>query len=182
MAKLVSKTYGEALYEVAVAANKTSELLDEIRVVREILKENPEFGSLMLHPGIAKQEKIKVLETTFKGRVSDELTGFLVLVIENERYKEVDSVFTFYEDKVKADQGIGVAYVTTPKPLDEATKKTVEDKLLETTDFKKMEMHFITDEALIGGMIIRIGDRVVDSSIRSKLDDLTKQLFEIQLG
>jgi F-type H+-transporting ATPase subunit delta len=45
-----------------------------------------------------------------------------------------------------------------------------------------MEMHYDTDTALIGGMVIRIGDRVVDSSIRTKLNDLTRQLLQIQLG
>jgi len=61
-------------------------------------------------------------------------------------------------------------------------KAAVEAKLLETSGYRKMEMHFDTDAALIGGMVIRIGDRVVDSSIRTKLDGLTRQLLQIQLG
>ena len=59
MAKLVSKTYGEALFELAHEENKASEMLEEIQSVREILKSNPEFRKMMLHPGIAKQDKLK---------------------------------------------------------------------------------------------------------------------------
>ena len=69
-----------------------------------------------------------------------------------------------------------------PPPLTPEQEKAVEGKLLATGGYRKMEMHFSVDTAIIGGMIIRIGDRVVDSSIRTKLDDLTKQLLKIQLG
>ena len=60
--------------------------------------------------------------------------------------------------------------------------KEVERKLLETTSYQQMEMHYQTDESLIGGMVIRIGDRVVDSSIKTKLSELTRQLMKIQLS
>ena len=60
-------------------------------------------------------------------------------------------------------------------------KKDVENRLLETTRYVKFEMHYAVDPALIGGMIIRIGDRVVDSSVRTKLYDLTRELSKIQL-
>ena len=75
-----------------------------------------------------------------------------------------------------------MAYVTCAVALDDARKKAVEDKLLETTDYKKMEMHYDVDEGLIGGMVIRIGDRVVDSSVRTKIEEMKKTLLQIQLG
>lgn len=182
MAKLVSKTYGEALLELVHEEEKASEMLEEIQSVRDILKSNPEFMELMLHPGIAKQEKLQIVENVFKGKISDELAGFLRIVVEKERFKELDSIFQYFIDKEKESQGIGVAYVTTPTELGEEAKAEVLTKLLETTDFKTMEMHYAVDESLIGGMTIRIGDRVVDSSIRSRLNDLTKELLKIQLG
>ena len=58
----------------------------------------------------------------------------------------------------------------------------MEQKILETTAFVKLEPHYSVDRELIGGLVIRIGDRVVDSSIRTKLDQMTKQLLQIQLG
>ena len=56
-----------------------------------------------------------------------------------------------------------------------------EQRLLDTTDYKKMEMHYNVDESLIGGMVVRIGDRVVDSSIKTKLNELQKELLKVQL-
>ena len=60
-------------------------------------------------------------------------------------------------------------------------KKAVEDKLLETTNYNTMEMNYSIDESLIGGMQIRIGDRVVDSSIRTKILKMQQDLMKIQL-
>ena len=60
-------------------------------------------------------------------------------------------------------------------------KEEVLERLLQTTSYKSFEMHYAVDESLIAGLIIRVGDRVVDSSIRNKLEDLTKQLLQIQL-
>jgi len=74
-----------------------------------------------------------------------------------------------------------VASVTTPRPLNEEQKAKVEQRLLETTSHKQMEMHYAVDETLIGGMVIRIGDRVVDSSVSAKLYELTEELMHIQL-
>jgi len=146
------------------------------------LKENPELDKMMKHPGIPKQEKVKVVENVFKGRISDELTGFLQIIISKERYGDLQAIFSYFIDKVKEVRKIGVAYVTSAVELSEAQKESVKDKLLETTSYKSMEMHYKVDKSLIAGMVIRIGDRVVDSSVRTKIDELTKQLLQIQLG
>lgn len=184
MAKLVSKTYGEALFEVAMESGegKAGELMEEILGVREILVQNPEFDGLMKHPAIPKQEKLQVVKNVFKGRVSDELESFLEIIVSKERYRDLDAVFTYFIDRVKEQQRIGIAYVTTAVELTVGQKTAVEAKLLETSGYRKMEMNYSVEPALIGGMIIRVGDRVVDSSIRTKLDGLTKQLLQIQLG
>lgn len=182
MAKLVSKTYGEALFELAAEEHILDSLREEIEILEDIIQEHPDFDGLMKHPGIPKQEKLQVLENVLKGRISENLLGFLELIITKERYKQLPDIFRYYTDKVKASQGIGVAYVTTAIALDKAQEKAVEERLLQTTSCRQMEMHFAEDSSLIGGMVIRIGDRVVDSSIRTSLDRLTKQLLQIQLG
>lgn len=182
MAKLVSKTYGEALYETAMEAGKREELFAEVQQLMQILKANPEFEKMMLHPGIPKQEKLQAMEAVFQGRVSNELTGLLEIVIQKERYGELQNIFTYFIDKMKEEKGIGVAHITTAAALTETQKKACVARLLETTSYQSIEADFQTDETLIGGMVIRINDRVVDSSVRTKLNDLKRQLLQIQLG
>lgn len=181
MAKLISKTYGEALFELALEEQKQDELFDEAKAVREILKEHADFEKLMTHPRISKEEKAQVAEAVFKGRVSREMVGFLMLIIEKGRFAELDETLTYFIDRVKEEKHIGVAFVTTAIDLDEATRTKIEKRLLDTTKYETMEMHYKVDSSIIGGMVIRIGDRVIDSSVTTKLNELKKQLMKIQL-
>lgn len=182
MAKLISKTYGEALYELALQENKTDLFLEEVKEVLEAFHENPDFYKLLNHPQIPKEEKIKVVEEVFKGRISEELTGFLTIIISKERNNELDAILDYFIQRVKDEKGIGTAVVTTAVALGEVRKAQVEEKLLATTGYKQMEIQYEVDESLIGGMVIRIKDRVVDSSIKTKLSQIQKQLYKIQLG
>lgn len=184
MAKLVSKTYGEALYEAATEAggDRTVELLEEIRCISDILAANPKFDELMGHPGIPKQDKLQLVEEIFKGRVSDELAGLLHVVVSKERYQDLREIFAYFTERVREERRVGVAHVASAAQLDAAQKDAVRARLLETSGYAEMELHYEVDASLIGGMVIRIGDRVVDSSVRTKLDGLKKQLLQIQLG
>lgn len=182
MAKLVSKTYGEALYELATEQNKIDMFLSEVKTILQVLAQNKDFEKLMLHPKISKTEKVEVTKNVFEGRVSAELTGFITLIVSKERYSSLEDILNYFVDRVKEEKGIGVATVTTAVPIGEILKKQIEERLLETTKYKEMEMKFNVDPSIIGGMIIRIKDRVVDSSIQTKLNELQKQLYQIQLG
>ena len=97
MAKLISKTYGDALFELAVEEDKIDVLLEEIEQLQNILEQNEDFGKLMNHPKIIKEEKIQVAENVFKGRISKELLGFLTIIISKDRYKELDEILAYYK-------------------------------------------------------------------------------------
>lgn len=182
MAKLVSKVYGEALLELAVEEKKVDVFMEEIEGIKNVLAGNVEFGRFMNHPQILKEDKISVLEAVFRGRISDELMGFLTLAAVKDRFGEIEDILSYFLTEIKKFKGIGVADVTTASVLSDEQRAKIERRLLETTSFKKMEMHYAEDESLIGGIVIRIGDRVVDSSVKTKLSELTKQLLRIQLS
>lgn len=181
MAKLVSKTYGEALFELAKEENTLDVIQKEAVAVLEIFKQNEELVKLLNHPKISKEEKVTVIENIFKNRASEAIVGFLVLIVEKGRYNEISQIFTYFLEQVKEFKKIGVAYVTSAIPLTMEQKKKIEEKLLATTQYIQFEMHFDVDKSLIGGMVIRIGDRVVDSSIRTKLNQMTQTLSKVQL-
>ena len=144
MAKLVSKTYGDALFEVALESGRMDEFRDEAVAVKAALNENPELFKLMSHPKIVKEEKVKIVEDIFAEKISAEFVGLLRLIVEKGHFAKVDTVLDYFIDCVKEYKNIGTAYVTS-------------------------------------AMVIRIGDRVVDSSVRTKLNDLTRELSKIQL-
>ena len=181
MAKLISKTYGDALFELALEENKIDSLQEEVEVVLVALAENQDLVKLMNHPNVSKEEKTKLIEDIFKGRVSAELTCLMHMLAEKGRFVETNDVLNYFINRVKEHKNIGTVYVSTAMKLSNAQKKAVEKRLLETTKYVEFEMHYSVDTELIGGMVIRIGDRVVDSSIKTKLYDLTRELSNIQL-
>ncbi len=181
MAKLVAKTYGEALFELAMEKQEPEKLLQETQRILQVLEENPEFDKLMKHPNISKAKKEEIVENVFSGRVSKEVTGFLKLIVQKERYNEIKNIIGYFAERLQEERGIGVAYVTTAVELTQKQKVAVHDRLLAITSYKVMEMRYAVDASIIGGMIIRIKDRVVDSSIRTRLEKIKKQLLQIQL-
>ena len=182
MAKLVSKTYGDALFELAQEENRIDDFFEQIQMLQSVLKENPDFYRLMNHPQIDKEEKEAVMDAVLKDRVCDEIAGLSRIVVTNDRYEEIDSILEYFISRVREFKRIGTAYVETPMPLRADQKAAVEKKLLDTTDYATMDVHYTEDPSLIGGMVIRLGDRVIDSSVRAKLNELTKDLQKIQLA
>ena len=130
MAKLVSKVYGDALFEAAQETKCLDETFEQVLALQEILKEHEDLIQLLNHP----------------------------------------------------HKKIGIAYVTSAVPLSEDQKAQVTERLLTTTRYVEFEMNYEVDPSLIGGMIIRIGDRVVDSSIKTQLYELKRQLLDVQLA
>ncbi len=122
-----------------------------------------------------------MVEDVFKGRVSDALTGFLRIVVAKGRYRELPGIFAYFIARVKEYKKIGVAVVTSAVPLTGAQKQRIEKRLLDTTQYKTMEIDYRVDASKIGGLMIRIGDRVVDSTVSSKLSALTASLMKISL-
>lgn len=179
MAKLVSNTYGDALFELALENNQLDSMLEEVKAVVSVMQGNEDLARLMNHPKIVKEEKIKIIEEIFTNQVSSEVVGLMRMIVEKDHYKDMNSVFVYFIDRVKEYKNIGTAYVTSAAELSDAQKAAVEKRLLETTKYVEFEMHFDVDAALIGGMTIRIGDRVVDSSVKNKLNDLTRELLAI---
>ena len=181
MAKLVSKTYGDALFAVALEENRMDEFFEAVKVVAGVMRANDEFGKLMSHPKIMKEDKVKIVEETFGGKIPKEIVGIMTLLVTKGRAEEMISVFDYFLGLVKEEKKIGKADVTTAVSLSDEQKAKVEQKLLDTTKYETFEMNYAVDESLIGGMVIRIGDRVVDSSIKTKLYDLTRELRSVQV-
>ena len=182
MAKIISKAYGEALFELALEKNELDSIAEQVNVLADAFAENNELIKLLSHPKISKEEKINVIESIFKGRMSDDIVGFLVIIVEKDRGSEIEDILKLFQAKVREYKKIGVALVTSAIELSTEQKQKVEQKLLQQTDYETFEVEFKVDESLIGGMIIRIGDRVVDSSVKSKLDRMARDMAKIQLG
>ncbi len=181
MAKIVSKTYGMALFAVAFEEKRVDEFFEAARLVSCVLGQNDDFCKWIKHPKITREDKIRIVEKTFLENIPKEVVGVMVLLIAKRHAKDIFSVFDYFIDLVKKEKKIGKAEVVTAVPMSDRQKAKVEAKLLETTEYESFEMNYLVDTSIIGGMIIRIGDRVVDSSVKTKLINLTREMRKTRL-
>lgn len=182
MAKLVSKVYGDALFETAIDKGQMDVLYDEACALVPIFRDNPELTVLLTNPQIVKEEKLAIMNRLFSGNVTEEMIGFLTIIVEKDRQNEILPIFEYFIQRVKTHKKIGAAYVTSAVALKDGQRASLEKKLLETTPYVQFEMHYQVDPELMGGMVIRIGDHVVDGSLKTRLYELKRELSKLQLA
>lgn len=182
MAKLISKTYGDALFDAVIEKDKVDEVLSDVKELKRVFEENPDLKGYLNNTSVPEEHKTEAAIQVFEGRADDITVGFLMTVIKKGRFGEIDKILDHFIGRVKEYKKIGVAYVTSAVELTDDEKKQVEDKLLSVTDYEEFEIEFNIDPAIIGGLVIRIKDRVFDNSIKNRLDDLTGQLMRIHLS
>ncbi|MCR5702957.1 MAG: ATP synthase F1 subunit delta [Lachnospiraceae bacterium] len=177
MARQVNTTYGSALFEVAMETNTLDSTLEEVLFVKQTFLENEELMKLLLHPNIEKESKISVVESIYKGKVADEITGLLTMLINKGHQKDIVSVLDYVISAIKEQKGIGIAHISSAVELTKEQKDKIEQKLLDTTDYKEIEGNYNVDKSLIGGLVIRISDTVVDSSLKTQIANMSKSLL-----
>lgn len=178
MARQVETTYGDALLELALEEGSLDMLYEEAQALVTVLQENEELLRILRHPQIDKDEKRKIVDNIFKGRVSKDMVGLFGIMVEKDHGSKIVDVLHYFIRQVKRVKNIGVASVTSAVALTGAQKASIENRLLETTDFASMEVTYTVDASIIGGLVIRIDDRVVDSSIKTKIETMSKALAQ----
>ena len=164
MAKLVEERYAQALFLAARESGQIDAYQKEVEALLNIFEE----------------EKKAVLTKVFSGRIADDMLCFLELVAEKGHWNEIERILKEFLDKVKEFEKIGVVYVQTAAELDEEQRAALKKRILETTDYRSVELHVTVDPDLIGGIIVRIKDRICDGSLRTRLETLSRELSKIQ--
>uniref|UniRef100_UPI000B12D90D ATP synthase F1 subunit delta n=1 Tax=Clostridium sp. NkU-1 TaxID=1095009 RepID=UPI000B12D90D len=122
MAKLVSKVYGDALFEEALRKQEVDTLFEEVRGLQVVWRENQSLAELLDNPKIVKDDKIGIIKNIFDGRVSDDLMGFLAVIVDKGRQKEIPAICEYFVNTVKEYKKIGVAHVTSAVELNEGRR------------------------------------------------------------
>ncbi|MCT4597572.1 MAG: ATP synthase F1 subunit delta [Vallitalea sp.] len=178
MVELVAKRYGSALFELAVETNQVEFFKEQLQWIKDVFHEEKDFTNLLNHPKVIADDKIAMIENVFEGKVSKEILGLLVVSIKKGRASNLLDIIDYCINEIDDYEGNAKAYVTSATSL---TDKQIDDikKRLEETTSKKIILKLNVDESLIGGLIIRIGDRIVDNSIRGKIEAISKELYAI---
>ena len=176
MGRSVETVYARALLDAAKQSGTLSSVTEEARAVIGMIKDHPGFRDLMNHPGISPEEKERVFADLFSGGLSGEMKGFLRVIFEKQRDSVLGGILEAFLDLSEKELGIGRVSVKTASPLSAEQKERVESKVRETTSYRSLEFSYETDPELIGGIVIRIGDRTADGSVRNKFQRLLETL------
>lgn len=181
MAQLISNRYSKALFDLAKESNKLDEFENQVRTIYEVLNSEREFMQILEHPHILADEKVSLLQKVFSSKILDEIMGLLVLVMQKNRQEYLLEILNTFLENVKEYKGIVTATVISAVPLNREQVDQIKQKL-ENNLQKQIQIKTQVDQSLIGGLKVRVGDRVLDSSIEGKLHSLKTSLYDLQLA
>ncbi len=178
MAKLVSTTYAQALYEVALELDRLDQIRDEIGFINETFKTHPEFYEVFRTPKINKEERKDIINNVFKDKVSKEVMNFMKILIDKRRGAAVDGIYNEYVSMVDEKKGVVKAVVESAVELTSEEQAALTEKLAKVTE-REVKLTCVVKPAVIGGLIVRIGDKVIDGSVKSRLDIMKDNLAQL---
>lgn len=178
MAKLVSKTYSSALFEVAVEMDMVDQILAEYEFVNNSLDEYPDFEGILTSPKVTEVEKKQILEETYGSQISSELLNFFKLLVDKKRSDVLKEAFGDYKVLVDEHKGLIIARVESSVPLDAKEIEALESKLNELTG-QTVTVNNVINPDIMGGLVVKVGDKIIDGSVKRKLDSLRHELAQI---
>jgi F-type H+-transporting ATPase subunit delta len=171
-----TKSMAKALFEMALKQNDLVNWLKELRLVSDMVKD-PSVSVLLQNDRLSFTEKTKVLNDR-TGVLNNQILNLISLLLSKGKLFELDDITTEYQrllDTYHGVEGAEVAEVTTAIPLDDEYKLSLGKRLTEIIG-KPIVVKATVDPSLIGGIIVRVGDKLIDGSIRYKLATLNKEL------
>lgn len=180
MAKLVAKRYAEALFQVAAESENLEQIREEIHFVAEVFESNPELNTIFTHPRLSKKEKKEMLEELFRGKVSESVLNLCYITVDKGREGYLPEISREYTILSNAEQGIVEATALTAVPMSEDELDALEKRLSEQFN-KRIQLSNLIDESVIGGVLLKVGDKVMDGSLKGRLDSIEKELKNIKV-
>jgi F-type H+-transporting ATPase subunit delta len=172
----VARRYAEAAFEIGRADGTLETWERDLGTLRETLADE-ELRRLVEHPAVPYADKEKVLKRVVSD-VSEEPMKLALLMIKRGRPGAIDAMVERFGELVRRERGISLAEVRTALPLDEAQRTAITERLRAMTG-DRIEIREVVDDALIGGVSVRIGDRLYDASVRSRLERLRARLTAV---
>jgi F-type H+-transporting ATPase subunit delta len=171
-----ARRYAEAAFQVASADGTLNRWQVDLAVLADALA-IPQLRAVMEHPAIPFRDKERVLRRVVT-EVAIEPMNLVLLMIRRGRPGAVPALRAHFEELVRHHRGITRADVRTALPLDDADRAELE-RTLERLAGRQVEFTETVDPGLIGGIAVRIGDRLYDASVRSRLERLRARLTTV---
>lgn len=204
MARLINKVYGDALFDYSIENNVVEKTYEEAKDILDVLLSSKELRDFIVNPTIPREEIKEAFKNLFINKLwkddsllskivsifknanikkgeDTKIFNFLNIIIDKGRASEIVNILLYFTDKIREYKGIGYAEVISAYELDDNQKKSLVDKLINTTKYDGFYVDYKIDETLISGLKIKIKDKLVDSTLKTKIEDIMKNLRGIKV-
>ena len=172
-----ARRYAEAAFQIGKAADALEAWERDLALLGEAMR-HPELRRVVEHPAVAYADKERILRRVIGDAVSAEALNLVLLMVRRGRPGAIDRMVDHFAELLRRERGISLAEVRTALPLDGGQREALDAKLAELTG-GRVEMNEVVDGALIGGIAVRIGDRLYDASVRNRLERLRARLTAV---
>ena len=169
---LVSDRYASALYDLAAEKKLVDPVLEDLSNLKNILKDNKELSLVVKSPLITSIDKLNIFESLLKKINANELTSTFLKVIEkNKRFSNLASIITQFMNINSQKRGDVLADITSADELNDEQKNNITNQLKSILG-DKLSLSFDVDKNIMGGLIVKVGSKMIDTSLANKINKL----------
>ncbi len=169
-----ARRYAEAVFEIAQESNTLDAWSNDLRTIADFVSE-PDVAQVLASNRVPRDQKMRLLVAGLQSLISPLAMNLVRLLDERGKTLIARDIQTAYQERADASRGIAHAVVTTAVALSDDERGDIASRLSTMTG-KRVDITPVVDEAIIGGIIARIGDELIDGSTRSRLIALKRRL------
>ena len=173
---MIAKRYAAALFEVAAANSLVDTIAEELSTVKEVFNSNPGLITILNNPKLGADKKKALLQSAFSGATTY-VQNLLFILADRHRENSIPEVADQFIELANQAKGLAAAKVYSVSPLTEEQKEAISLAFAPKVGKTALRIENITDSNLLGGVKLRIGNRIFDGSLRGKLDRLERKLL-----
>ena len=175
---LISERYASALYDLAAEKKIVDSVLKDLEFLQKFIKENKDLKLLVKSPIITSSDKLNIFEKILSKKKADVFTNtFLKVISSNKRFAKLSSIISQFININSQKRGDVLADVISAEELVDDQKNQIKNQLKSILG-KKLSLNFNVDKKIIGGLIIKVGSKMVDSSLATKINKLKIAMTE----
>lgn len=176
--KTVAKRYAKALNELCESNSTAKEdILKDLENIVEVLKSSTELVNLMKTPGVSKSDKQKVIEKIFNGKINKISMNFLLYLIEKERFNIIENILVEFKAELDKENNFVQIEIVSAVNLDDGMRETIKNKLSGKLN-KQVNVDWSVNPDIIAGLVFIVGDSIIDTSIKSKLQMIGRNIIK----
>ncbi|MGM7703069.1 F0F1 ATP synthase subunit delta [Pseudalkalibacillus sp. Hm43] len=172
----VAKRYAAALFDVVKEKGSLDQVEKELRSVQSIIEENEKLLTILNHPKISAEDKKSLLSKVIGSEVSEPVHNTILLMVDRKREAMIPNMVDQYILLANEERGIADATVYSVRLLTEEEQQEISRTFSERINVKELRVENVIDQDLIGGIKVKIGNRIFDGSVSGKLNRIQRQL------